>query len=104
MVVFVLAFLHEHGNEINAFHEEKDALESAHVIINETLDELEDKIDDSEDATEAFDLLKKHLENKQIKDAIKLYNEIFVSFVNSSESHEISIKKCEVLKEQEGNF
>lgn len=91
--VFTVILSHEHGEVVSTRKSHKKALKVAGKMIEETLKELEDKIDGDEAGIGALSDLKWNLKGRQFEAAIVLYNKLHEDYVSPADMHYLRIKR-----------
>jgi hypothetical protein len=94
--VFVVILSTEHGYDVHTCKTATIANLVAVSMMNDTLAELEEAIDDNKEGLARLEKLKQHLEELESPEAVTLYNELYVEYLDSSENHEIVIKKTQL--------
>lgn len=94
--VFTVILSHEHGEVVSTRKSHKKALKVAGKMIEETIKELEDKVEDDV-GIEALGDLKWNLRGRQFEAAIVLYNKLHEDYISPSDMHYLRIKRS-ILK------
>ena len=97
----------EHGDDIAVRSNEIAAYKAAGQLMLDTLSELEEVAEDDTEVAAKLDRLKTKLKVgfekaktiSHFKEAMVLYNEMFVDHMESSENHDIRIKCAELDRE-----
>jgi hypothetical protein len=95
MMIHVVVFATEYGDDVFARFKHEDALSLAGELISDTVSELEEEIEDKE-GIEKIHKLKEHVVEQRFEEAIVAYNDLYDDFMPESEKHHLQIKTVEV--------
>lgn len=90
--VFTVILTTEHGDDVKTLKTHNKALQVAGKMIEETLKELEDEIDEDEDGVASLVALRNHLSEKRFVEAIDIYNKLHEDHFSTADAHELRIK------------